>query len=58
MCSENRGGIETAKFLSKLMSKAPELVTVNASYNLMPIESLTIICSAIKAAKGICVSCH
>ncbi|KAK9944911.1 hypothetical protein M0R45_010453 [Rubus argutus] len=50
--SENRGGIETAKFLSKLMSKAPELVTVNASYNLMPIESLTILCSAIKAAKG------
>ncbi|KAM5563222.1 hypothetical protein ABKV19_018072 [Rosa sericea] len=50
--SKNRGGIETANFLSKLMSKAPELVTVNAAYNLMPVESLTTICSAIKNAKG------
>ncbi|KAF2284479.1 hypothetical protein GH714_025545 [Hevea brasiliensis] len=50
--SKNRGGLETAKFLSKLMLSAPELVVVNASYNLMPAESLTIICSALKAAKG------
>lgn len=57
MCSKNRGGVETANFLSKLMSKAPELVTVNAAYNLMPVESLTTICFAIKNAKGICISC-
>ncbi|KAL6271277.1 hypothetical protein ACE6H2_028188 [Prunus campanulata] len=50
--SKNRGGIETANFLSKLISMAPELVTVNAAYNLMPLKSLTTICSALKAAKG------
>lgn len=57
MCSKNRGGIETANFLSKLLSKAPKLAIVNAAYNLMPVESLTAICSAIKNAKGICISC-
>ncbi|XP_004290025.1 PREDICTED: protein NLRC5 isoform X1 [Fragaria vesca subsp. vesca] len=50
--SKNRGGIETANFLSKLMSEAPKLAIVNAAYNLMPVESLTAICSAIKNAKG------
>ncbi|KAE7997929.1 hypothetical protein FH972_002517 [Carpinus fangiana] len=50
--SKNRGGIETAKFLSKLVSLAPELAEVNAAYNFMPVESLTIICSALKVAKG------
>ncbi|KAK7284195.1 hypothetical protein RJT34_18936 [Clitoria ternatea] len=50
--SKNRGGIETAKFLSKLLSKAPQLIDVNAASNLMPIESLSIICSALKIAKG------
>ncbi|XVF21454.1 hypothetical protein REPUB_Repub12eG0091700 [Reevesia pubescens] len=50
--SKNRGGIETAKFLSKLISQAPKLVAVNAAYNLMPIESLTLICSALKTATG------
>lgn len=48
--SKNRGGIETAKFLSKLLSQAPQLTKVNAASNLMPIESLTIICSALKLA--------
>ncbi|KAH1195111.1 Ribonuclease inhibitor [Glycine max] len=50
--SKNRGGIATAKFLSKLLSQAPQLVDVNAASNLMPIESLAIICSALKFAKG------
>lgn len=50
--SKNHGGIETAKFLSKLVSLAPELTEVNAAYNVMPVESLTIICSALKVAKG------
>ncbi|TKY62275.1 NLRC3 protein [Spatholobus suberectus] len=53
--SKNRGGIETAKFLSKLLSQAPQLVDVNAASNLMPIESLAIICSALKFAKGFCL---
>ncbi|KAG2405966.1 uncharacterized protein HKW66_Vig0052210 [Vigna angularis] len=50
--SKNRGGIETAKFLSKLFSLAPQLVEVNAACNLMPMESLAIVCSALKCAKG------
>ncbi|PPD92481.1 hypothetical protein GOBAR_DD10579 [Gossypium barbadense] len=50
--SKNRGGIETAKFLSKLILHAPKLVAVNAAYNLMPAESLPLICSALKTAKG------
>ncbi|XP_057438459.1 uncharacterized protein LOC130730461 isoform X2 [Lotus japonicus] len=51
--SENRGGIETAEFLSKLLSQAPQLIEVNAASNLMPIDSLSIICSALKIAKVI-----
>ncbi|KAK4720218.1 hypothetical protein R3W88_018556 [Solanum pinnatisectum] len=50
--SKNRGGIETARFLSKLFSYAPDLSTVNAKYNFMPKESLSILSSAVKAAKG------
>ncbi|GAV63852.1 LRR_6 domain-containing protein [Cephalotus follicularis] len=50
--SKNRGGTETANFLSKLLSWAPELVAVDASYNLMPVESLTVICSALKVTKS------
>ncbi|XVF81113.1 hypothetical protein PTKIN_Ptkin15bG0130300 [Pterospermum kingtungense] len=50
--SKNRGGIETAKFLSKLIGRAPKLIAVNAAYNLMPIESLNLICSALKTATG------
>ncbi|GMY06158.1 protein nlrc3 [Fagus crenata] len=50
--SKNHGGIETAKFFSKLVSLAPELVEVNAAYNFMPVESLSIICAALKVAKG------
>ncbi|KAE9621875.1 putative leucine-rich repeat domain, L domain-containing protein [Lupinus albus] len=50
--SKNRGGIKTAKFLSTLLPKAPQLIDVNAASNLMPIESLDIISSALKLAKG------
>ncbi|KAL5059820.1 hypothetical protein RYX36_031424 [Vicia faba] len=50
--SKNRGGIETASFLSKLLLQAPQLVDVNAANNSMPIESLAIISSALKLAKG------
>ncbi|XWS47080.1 hypothetical protein CRYUN_Cryun14cG0122600 [Craigia yunnanensis] len=50
--SKNRGGIETAKFLLKLIGRAPKLIAVNAAYNLMPVESLTLICSALKTARG------
>ena len=35
------------------MSKAPELVVVNAAYNFMPVESLTVVHSSLKVGKGI-----
>ncbi|XAR61011.1 hypothetical protein NMG60_11034583 [Bertholletia excelsa] len=50
--SKNRGGIETAKFLTTLIPLAPELVAVNAGYNIMPFKALSTMCSALKAAKG------
>ncbi|XP_065874266.1 uncharacterized protein [Euphorbia lathyris] len=50
--SKNRGGLETAKFVSKLLSLAPDLVAVDASYNLLPAVSLPIFSSALKIAKG------
>ncbi|KVI12316.1 NACHT, LRR and PYD domains-containing protein 13 isoform X1 [Cynara cardunculus var. scolymus] len=50
--SDNCGGIRTANFLSKMISQAPNLVSVNASNNWMPMESLPTICSVLKAAKG------
>ncbi|PHT46671.1 hypothetical protein CQW23_15829 [Capsicum baccatum] len=50
--SKNRGGTETAIFLAKLFSCAPDLTTVNAKYNFMPAESLSILSSAVKATKG------
>ncbi|KAL9235681.1 hypothetical protein vseg_010422 [Gypsophila vaccaria] len=50
--SENRGGIQAAEFLKELISRAQELLTVHAGYNLMPPESLDIICSALDARKG------
>ncbi|XP_030463918.1 uncharacterized protein LOC115683525 isoform X2 [Syzygium oleosum] len=49
---ENDGGIESAKFLSKLLECAPELLAVDAAYNIMPPESLPIICSALEAMTG------
>jgi hypothetical protein len=53
--SKNRGGFETARFLAKLMSLAPNIIAINTAYNLMPLESLTVICSALKLSKGICL---
>ncbi|XP_042518475.1 uncharacterized protein LOC122092199 [Macadamia integrifolia] len=50
--SKNRGGIETSNFISKLILRAPELIAVNAGYNFMPIESLAVMYSALKASKG------
>lgn len=50
--SKNRGGIESANFISKLIFRSPELIAVNAGYNFMPTESLAVICSALKVSKG------
>ncbi|KAK2986373.1 hypothetical protein RJ640_026637 [Escallonia rubra] len=50
--SKNRGGIETAHFLSKLIARAPDLISVNAGYNFMPVESVSVICSCLRVAEG------
>lgn len=46
--SKNRGGIKAAYFISKLILQAPNLVSVNASANLLPPESLEVICDTLK----------
>ncbi|KAL0803091.1 hypothetical protein Bca101_058267 [Brassica carinata] len=50
--SKNRGGLETARFLSKLITLAPKLVSIDASYNLMPPGSLLMLCDSLRSAKG------
>ncbi|KAJ1265270.1 hypothetical protein BS78_08G065400 [Paspalum vaginatum] len=46
--SKNRGGIRAAYFVSRLILQAPNLVSINAAANLLPPESLEIICSSLK----------
>lgn len=46
--SKNRGGIRTAHFVSRLILQAPSLVSVNAGSNLLPPESLEVICNVLK----------
>ncbi|KAL5224660.1 hypothetical protein ABZP36_011299 [Zizania latifolia] len=46
--SKNRGGIRAAHFVSRLIRQAPGLLSVNAGSNLLPPESLEIICNALK----------
>ncbi|KAH1195108.1 hypothetical protein GmHk_19G055710 [Glycine max] len=43
---------ELQSLIKEKVKLAPQLVDVNAASNLMPIESLAIICSALKFAKG------
>ncbi|KAI6678478.1 hypothetical protein NL676_039274 [Syzygium grande] len=49
---KNDGGIESAKFLSKLIECVLELLAVDAAYNIMPPESLPVICLALQAVTG------
>jgi len=46
--SKNRGGIGAAYFVSRLILQAPNLVSVNAAANILPPESLEVICNALK----------
>ncbi|OQU78972.1 uncharacterized protein LOC8084228 isoform X2 [Sorghum bicolor] len=46
--SKNRGGIRAAYFVSRLIGRAPNLVSVNAAANLLPPESLEVICNSLK----------
>ncbi|ONM32573.1 uncharacterized protein [Zea mays] len=50
--SKNRGGIRAAYFVSRLICRAPDLVSVNAAGNLLPPESLEVICNSLK--QGTC----
>ncbi|KAL3620544.1 hypothetical protein CASFOL_035456 [Castilleja foliolosa] len=50
--SNNQGGIEAANFISRLISQAHKIVAIDARYNLMRLESLSVISSALKASKG------
>nr|CAD1820934.1 unnamed protein product [Ananas comosus var. bracteatus] len=50
--SSTSGGIRTAYFLSRLISQAPNLLSINAGANIMPPESVDIICDALKLLKG------
>ncbi|KAK9055668.1 hypothetical protein SSX86_026753 [Deinandra increscens subsp. villosa] len=50
--SGNAGGARTATFLSKVISQAPKLISVDASSNWIPVESLPAICSFLKDGKG------
>ncbi|XP_010540943.1 PREDICTED: protein NLRC3 isoform X2 [Tarenaya hassleriana] len=49
--SKNRGGLEAARFLSKLIPLAPKLLSADTSYNLMPSESLSLLCTSLKSTK-------
>ncbi|XP_051120794.1 uncharacterized protein LOC127244348 isoform X2 [Andrographis paniculata] len=49
--SNNQGGTEAASFMSRLVSHADNVVAIDARYNLMPLESLTVILSGLKASK-------
>ncbi|XP_076898372.1 uncharacterized protein LOC143551914 isoform X2 [Bidens hawaiensis] len=51
--SGNAGGVGSAEFLSKMCSHAPNLVSVGASSNWIPVESLPAVCSFLKAGKGV-----
>uniref|UniRef100_K3Z4V6 F-box domain-containing protein n=1 Tax=Setaria italica TaxID=4555 RepID=K3Z4V6_SETIT len=46
--SKNRGGIRAAYFVSKLILQTPNLVSVNAAANILPPESLEVICNTLK----------
>lgn len=51
-CSNNQGGIESAKFIARIISLARELIAIDARYNSMPVESIAVISPGLKAAKG------
>lgn len=50
--SNNQGGIGVANFISSLLKHADKIVAIDANYNLMPIESLSVISTGLKASKG------
>lgn len=51
-CSNNQGALGAAKFIASLVKHANEIVAIDARYNLMPMESLSVISSGLKDSKG------
>ncbi|XP_057782183.1 uncharacterized protein LOC131000335 [Salvia miltiorrhiza] len=50
--SNNQGALGAAKFISSLVKHADKIVAIDARYNLMPMESLSVISSGLKDSKG------
>ncbi|KAL1550087.1 hypothetical protein AAHA92_18100 [Salvia divinorum] len=50
--SNNQGAVGAAKFIASLVKHANEIVAIDAKYNLMPMESLSVISSGLKDSKG------
>lgn len=50
--SNNKGADRIARFLTKLISQSPKLVSIDASANWIPVESFPNVCSFLEAAKG------
>ncbi|KAL8236379.1 hypothetical protein R6Q59_017460 [Mikania micrantha] len=50
--SRNSGGGRTTQFLSKMISLAPKLISVDASNNWIPIVSVCDVCEFLKTGKG------
>ena len=50
--SDNKGGDGIARFLTKLISQSPKLVSIDASANWIPVASFPTVCSFLEAAKG------
>ncbi|XP_028555676.1 protein NLRC3 isoform X2 [Dendrobium catenatum] len=50
--SKNRGGIQAAHFIHRIVSQALDLVSINAGSNLLPPESLSIIQDALRKSNG------
>lgn len=51
-CSNNQGALGAAKFISSIVKHADKIVAIDAKYNLMPMESLSVISSGLKDSKG------
>ncbi|KAG6429073.1 hypothetical protein SASPL_107112 [Salvia splendens] len=50
--SNNQGALGAAKFIASLVKHANEIVAIDARYNSMPMDSLSVISSGLKDSKG------
>lgn len=45
--SKNRGRVEAAIFVSEIICRAPHIVSINATFNIMPPQSVPVIFDAL-----------